>query len=464
MAKKKNLKAIFYPKSIAVVGANNVKGTVPFDIYENILKMGFKGPIYPVSPRDPKILGNKTYKYLVDVKGPVDLAVVVFPSTVCDLAMEQLAKKKVKAAIVISNGFKEVGEEGKKRQEQLLKMARKANISIIGPNCLGVLNTDKKSPMCASFACKMPVEGNIAFVTQSGGFFTAVLDYARGRHIGFSKFVSFGNKCDVNEADMMDYLADDPKTKVILLYLEEVADGSALLKAAKRAVKKGKAVLALKSGRSKEGAAAAVFHTGSDAGSDAKCDKLFKDAGIIRCQNIEHLFNVAMAISYQPLPKGPRFASITNTGGPAIMTTDVGADLGLKIPHLKPETIKALKKCRNIPANANLRNPVDIIGDAHSDRYVTALEHILKDDTVDGVFVILTPQRMTDIENVATAVVAASKKSKKPIYASFLGAVDVGPAIEILQKGRVPHYFPPESMAVSFAAAYKFAKMIGHAK
>ena len=297
----KNIDGIFSPSSLAVVGATRTPGTVPHDIFMNILHSGYQGVVYPVCPRVKSLGGVRTYKYVIDIPDPVELAVLVFPSEVCHLAMEQCGQKGVKSCIIISAGFREVGEKGLERERRVKDIAEKYGISIVGPNCLGAINTDPKVRLNASFARKMPAEGTIGFVSQSGALCTAVLDYARGKHIGFSKFVSFGNKMDIDEVDLLYYLGDDPATKVILLYLEEIRDGQGLLKAAQTVIENtGKPILAIKSGRTKAGASAAASHTGSLAGSDEVADAIFRQAGIMRCRTVEELFNKAIALAYQP--------------------------------------------------------------------------------------------------------------------------------------------------------------------
>jgi acetyltransferase len=457
--KIKNINRIFHPQSIAVLGANKVKGTVPADILINILKAEFKGVVYPVNPKESHISSIKTYKYVIDIDDPVDLAVIVYPSSVMHMALEQCGQKGIKSAIIISAGFKEVGGQGIEREEQIKEIAKKYGISFIGPNCLGVINTDPSVRLDASFARKMPEEGNIAFISQSGALCTAVLDYAQAKHIGFSKFVSIGNKADISEIDLLYYLKDDPKTKVILLYLEEIGDGPGLMNAARTVIEQtGKPILALKSGRTSAGASAAASHTGSLAGSDEICDAAFKQSGIIRCDDIEEMFNKAIAFTYQPLPKSNRISIVTNAGGPGVLTTDAAIKYGLELPKFSAETTSILKK--SLPKTANINNPVDVIGDARADRYNVAVTSILKDPNVDGVFVILTPQSMTEIESIATEISHLASQYEKPIYTSFMGEADVAAGIDILQRNKIPHYILPESMPISFATTYKFKKMI----
>jgi len=454
---KQNLDKIFNPKSIAVVGTNNSKGTVPYDIFFNILKTEFTGIVFPVSPGEKSISSVKAYKYVVDIPDPVDLAILVFPSPVCHLALEQCGQKGIKGVVIISAGFKEIGEKGVEREKQLKQIAEKYDISIIGPNCLGIINTDPLINLNASFARKMPEQGNIGFLSQSGALCTAVLDYARAKHIGFSKFISFGNKVDITEIDLIYYLMNDEDTKVILLYLEEITDGRALMKAAREVTQQsGKPVLILKSGRTEAGASAAASHTGSLAGNDEIYDAAFKQAGIIRCNDIEEMFNVAIAFAYQPAPKSNRVAIITNAGGPGVLTTDAAIHDGLQLAKFSEETTKVFK--RALPSTANIKNPVDVIGDAKADRYNAALNGAFRDNGVDGVFVILTPQSMTDIEAIASEVVKVSKQYSKPVYTSFMGEADVASGIDILLRNKIPHYILPESMCRSFSKVYQFYK------
>jgi len=455
----KKLKTIFYPKSIAVIGTNRVRGTVPYDILHNILKADFQGVVYPVSPKEPFIDGVKSYKYVVDIPDEVDLGIIVFPSSVCHMALEQCGKKGIKSVIIISAGFKEIGGAGIEREKQIKEIATRYGISFIGPNCLGLINTDQNSNLNASFAREMPEPGSIAFLSQSGALCTAVLDYARARHIGFSKFVSFGNKADINEIDLLNYLKSDRKTKVILLYLEEIINGRALMEIAEEIIHEtGKPILALKSGRTSAGASAAASHTGSLAGSDEICNAAFQQAGIIRCDNIEQMFNYAIAFAYQPLPENKRVAIITNAGGPGVLVTDSAIFNGLEMASFSGETLQIYK--RTLPRTANIKNPVDVIGDARADRYNIALSSALKDENVDGCFVILTPQSMTDIKTIADEICKISHHFNKPIYASFMGEADVASGIEILQKKGIPHYSLPESMCSAFATTYSFKKRL----
>jgi len=438
------LDRIFSPKGVAVVGVTPTPGTVPYDIFHNILASGYRGGVYPVAPGKRSICDVPAFRYVLDIDQPVDLAVIVFPSDVVDRALKQCGEMGIRAAIVISAGFREVGPKGVQREERLKQICAEHGISMIGPNCLGAINTDPDVVLNASFARKMPHAGRIGFLSQSGALCTAVLDYARDKEIGFSKFVSFGNKAGVTEIELLEYLHQDDATDVILLYLEELREGRRLVEAAQRITrgKNAKPILAIKAGRTPQGADAAASHTGSLAGEDAVADAVFREAGIVRVASIEELFNTAVLYAYQPIPAGNRLAIVTNAGGPGVMATDAAVRAGLSVPRLADSTRAKLKK--SLPAAANMKNPVDVIGDARADRYSAALEGVLDDPDVDQALVILTPQSMTDIEAIAEGVCQIHEKATKPISCSFMGACDVADGIRMLQKAHIPHYILPE--------------------
>jgi len=438
------LDKIFRPRSIAVLGVTPTPGTVPNDIFRNLLTSNFQGVLYPVAPGKRSINAVPAYRYVTDIPGEVDLAVIVFPASVAEKALEQCGQKGIQGVIIISAGFREVGPAGAAREQRLKDVCLRCGIQLIGPNCLGVINTEPDVCLNASFARKMPAEGRIAFLSQSGALCTAVLDYARGKQIGFSKFVSFGNKAGVTEVELLDYLHQDPRTDVILLYLEELRSGRALIDAARRITRgpNAKPVLAIKSGRTPQGAHAAASHTGSLASEDSICDAVFREAGIVRVGSIEELFNTAILLAYQPMPRGDRIAIVTNAGGPGVMATDAAVQAGLKMAQFAPRTTEALKA--SLPAAANIKNPVDVIGDARADRYVSALQAVLDDDGVDQALVILTPQSMTDIDEIARAICRIHSACRKPIACSFMGACDVATGIDLLQSDHIPHYILPE--------------------
>jgi acetate---CoA ligase (ADP-forming) len=446
------LDALFYPQSVAVVGASTRAGTVGNDIFRNLLFAEFNGSVYPVNPKAKAIFGVHAYATLDQIPGPIDLAVLIVPATGVLGVADQAIAKGVKALVVISAGFKEVGPEGAALEAQLRDKVRAAGIPLIGPNCLGVINTDPLVSMNAAFGRKMPDPGNLAFISQSGALCTSVLDYAEERQMGFSKFISFGNKADVNEIDLLDYLAKDEKTSVIAMYLEDVTNGRRFIETVRDIFwETHKPMLCLKSGRSPEGAKAVSSHTGSLAGSDSVYDALLIQSGVQRVDTIAELFDYAALYTTQPLPRGDRVAIVTNAGGPGIMATDAAVRHGLKLAELSEVTKAKLRQ--SLPATASLRNPIDVIGDARADRYKATVRTVLEDENVDMGIVILTPQSMTDIEETAAVVPDAVRGIEKPIVCSFMGAKDVAPGVKILRAAGVPNYAFPEDGVKSLAAA-----------
>ena len=447
------------PRSIAVVGATNRPGSVGLAVFRNILSAGFQGVLYPVNPKAKSVWSVKAYPRLADIPDEVDLAVIIVPAEVVCSILEEAGKKQVKGAIVISAGFKEVGGHGVELENCVKEVVGKYDIRLVGPNCLGVINNNENVCMNASFATKMPKAGNIAFISQSGALCTAVLDYAEGRDIGFSKFVSFGNKADINEVDLLHYLKDDPDTDVILMYLEDIAHGRAFLETAREITWQAhKPMLAIKSGRSAEGARAAASHTGSLAGSDNAYDALFHQSGILRVEGVDELFNRALAFAKQPIPKGNRIAIVTNAGGPGIMATDAAIRHNLRMATLSEETKQKLKQ--ELPPTASIQNPVDVIGDATHERYEDAIRHVLMDENVDGAIVILTPQAMTDVLETAEIVPHVMKGINKPVLCSFMGIVDVSRGIQYLEKHGIPNYAFPEAAVRSMASMAFYAGLL----
>jgi acetyltransferase len=446
------LDPVFHPQSIAVVGASTRPGTVGNDIFRNLLFAEFKGSVYPVNPKAKSIYGVHAYDNLTEIPSDIDLAVLIVPSSAVLNVVDEAISKGVKGIVVISAGFKEVGHEGAVLEAKLAAKVREAGIPLIGPNCLGIINTDPDVSMNAAFGRKMPEPGNLAFISQSGALCTSVLDYAEERQMGFSKFISFGNKADVNEIDLLEYLAKDEKTSVIAMYLEDITNGRQFIETVRKIFwENNKPILCLKSGRSPEGAKAVSSHTGSLAGSDSVYDALLIQAGVQRVDTIAELFDYAALYTTQPLPRGNRLAIITNAGGPGIMATDAAVRHGLKLAELSAATKDKLRPA--LPPTASLHNPVDVIGDARADRYEAAVRTVLEDDNVDMGIVILTPQSMTDIEETAAVVPAALKGINKPVICSFMGARDVAPGVKILRDHGVPNYAFPEEGVKSLAAA-----------
>jgi acetyl coenzyme A synthetase (ADP forming)-like protein len=454
-----NIESIMKPRSVAVVGATNRPGSVGLAVFRNILDAGFQGVLYPVNLRAASIQSVKAYRSLGDIPDEVDLAVIIVPAeAVCDV-MEEAGVKGVKGAIVITAGFKETGGGGRELEEKLKGVIGKYGIRLVGPNCLGVINNAEDVRLNASFATRMPRGGNIGFISQSGALCTAVLDYAEGRDVGFSKFVSFGNKADVNEVDFLRYLKDDPDTDVILMYLEDITNGREFLETAREITwQTRKPMLAIKSGRSAEGARAATSHTGSLAGSDNAYDAIFHQSGIQRVEGIDELFDSAIAFAKQPVPKGNRIAIVTNAGGPGIMATDAAIRHGLQIATFSEATKEKLKQ--ELPPAASINNPVDVIGDAKHERYAAAIRHILMDEGVDGAIVILTPQAMTDILETAEIVPPVARDVDKPVLCSFMGIVDVSEGTRYLENHGIPNYAFPEAAVRSMATMAFYGNLL----
>jgi len=423
-------------------------------IFKNLLFSGFRGVLYPVNPKAKSISGVKAYPTVKDIPDSFDLVILIVSPAITKQVLSDAIDKGVKGAVIITAGFKEVGGEGAHLEDEIKAMVKKAGIRMVGPNCLGVINTDPDTMLNASFATQMPREGNIAFISQSGALCTAVLDFARSNGFGFSKFISIGNKADVNEIDLIRYLRDDPKTEVILLYLEDITDGWEFIRIARETSEQRTPIIAIKSGTTAKGAKAASSHTGSLAGSDKVYDAIFDQAGIIRVNRIEELFDFAIAFAQQPLPRGKNVAIVTNAGGPGIIATDSCIRSGLDLATLSDKTVTKLKE--HLPPTSNFHNPVDVIGDARSDRYRIALKAVATDDNVHSIITILTPQQMTDAENIAHELVKASAETDKPILATFMGVEDVSAGVKVLEEKGIPHYFFPESAAMSLAAMHMY--------
>jgi len=437
-----SLKDFFCPDSVAVIGAAREEGKVGRIIFDNIIGSGYKGKIFPVNPKASDINGHKCYSSILDIKQDISLAVIVIPARFISQVLEECSEKGIKYAIIISAGFKETGVKGAKREKRLIEKARDYGIRILGPNCLGMI--DASCPINASFSANMPSKGKISFISQSGALLTSVLDWAKTSKIGFSKVVSLGNKADISENDLFEAWKNDPRTDVITAYLEGVTDGKEFIRISSKA-SRIKPIIVIKSGNTDAGARAVSSHTGTLAGSNKAYEAAFKQAGIIRADTIKELFDYAKAFSYQPLPKGKKVAIITNAGGPGIMATDACENNGIQLASFATETIDKLKSF--LPEAANLYNPVDVLGDALSDRYREALEVVIQDSNVDAVVVLLTPQAMTEDLETARAIFDVMDKSEKqiPVVTSFMGGDEVKKGINYLTKKRIPNFEIPES-------------------
>jgi acetyl coenzyme A synthetase (ADP forming)-like protein len=465
-----NLDAIFSPESVAIIGASNAPGKVGHDIFANIIKGGFKGTLYPVNPHSKSVLSVKTYPSVSEIPDRIDLSMIIVPPRAALKAVEDSITKGVRGIVIVSAGFREVGKEGLEIENRIVAMCREAGVRVVGPNCLGVINPLPTVSLNASFSARMPACGNISFISQSGALCTAVLDFAADRDFGFAKFISIGNKADVDELDLLRYFHEDPETAVIVLYLEELRRGIEFIHAVKEITsgQRPTPVLIIKSGRTSAGASAAASHTGALAGSEAVYEAIFRQAGIIRANSVDELFDYANAFTYKhesalgktrrKLPTGNRVAIVTNAGGPGILATDMTVSSDLTLARFQQETIDEL--VRSLPATANLHNPVDVIGDAPSERYESALNAVINDKGVDGALVILTPQSMTNALGTAEAVVRVARRSSKPILCSFMGIFDVSAGVKYLQSHGYPVYRFPENAAKSFAALYRFSMWV----
>ena len=451
------LDSLFYPKSIAVIGVSRKPGSVGHSLLANIIDSRFQGIVYPVNPKARGILGIKCYPNVSDIPDQVDLAIVIVPAARVPEVMEDCGQNQVKNAIIISAGFKEIGGKGTALEQKVQDIIRRYSIALIGPNCLGVINADPVSSMNATFATKLSDEGNIAFISQSGALCVAVLDYAIESNIGFSKFISMGNKAGLTENELLLYLKEDKKTDVILMYLEDLVNGREFMKIARSITshpENPKPIIALKAGRTIIGARAASSHTGSLSGSDEVYDAIFEQCGVIRGDTLEEIFDYVKAFSSQPLPADKNVAIITNSGGPGILATDSCIRNGLSVPPFPPSLQESLEE--TLPATVTIRNPLDLIAEAQYEQYEVTLRKILKEKSIHSALIILTPTAFTDIERIANAIVRINKRLKKPILCCFLGVYDVSKGIEVLEGNGVPAYRFPESAARVLSEMTKF--------
>lgn len=458
--KARDLEPLFCPRSVAVVGASRTPGTVGHAILKNLIFGGYTGVVYPVNPKTRSIIGVRCAPNLTAIDDKLDLVVVIVPATGVEAVVAEAANKGTRHLIVISAGFKEVGKEGIDREARVRALATERGLSILGPNCLGLINTDPSIRLNAAFGGDMPRAGSLGLISQSGALAASLLDYARGRHVGFSRFISFGNKADLNENDLLINLGNDPHTKAILMYIEDLTDGHAFVDAAYKITRghNPKPILAIKTGRTPQGASAAASHTGSLAGSDEVYDAIMSQAGVIRVDSVQDLFDYAEMFSDPVMPAGRRTAIVTNAGGPGIMATDACIRSGLKLAHFQDYTLKSLRF--QMPPAANLNNPVDVIGDARHDRYRMALDAVVADEGVDQVMVLVTPQAMTDSANIATVVGETKAFSSKPIIACMMGLVDVSAGVKVLHSQGVPAYTFPENAMRALAAKARFAEWV----
>jgi acetyltransferase len=450
------LSDFFTPQSVAIVGASKTPGKIGNAIVRNMLQSGFTGRIYPVNPNESEIEGLKCYPSVSAIDAEIDLVSVAIPAAHTVRLAEECGKKGVKFLVVISAGFKEVGQDGTELERRLVSTCHHYGMRLLGPNCIGVMDTH--SGLNASFSGIYPAKGDIAFISQSGAMLVAILDWSKATGLGFSKVISLGNKADLTETHSIALAAGDPNTRVILCYIEDVADGDHFLDVVSKASKK-KPVIILKSGTSQAGAQAASSHTGALAGSDIAYETAFRQCGVIRASTMPELFDLGIAFSSQPVPPGQRVAVITNAGGPGIVTTDTIENVGLAMARFNKETISELQ--RELPSEANIYNPVDVLGDAKADRYAFSLERALGDEGVDSAIVLTCPTAVTDPVNTAKEIIRVHEKfPHKPVFAAYMGGETLEEGSNLLKKNGIPSFVFPEPAIKALAGMSRYADLL----
>jgi len=447
------MEQFFNPKSIAVIGASNTKGSFGFILVDNLIQGGYTGAIIPVNPNHEQVQGLKAYGAITEIETPPDLAIIATPIATAPEIVRQCVRAGTKGVIIISTGGREQGGEGGLIEEQIQGAAEGSGLRIIGPNCLGIVRPGKQ--LNASFATGMPAQGNLAVIAQSGSICTAILDRAIQENTGFSHFVSIGSMLDVDFGDMIDYLGNDGSVKSILLYMENLTNTRKFMSAA-RSVSRIKPIIVLKAGRSSAGSRAATTHTGAMAGEDAVYDAAFKRAGIVRVPSLARLFDCAELMAKQPRPSGSRLAIITNGGGPGIMAADTLAEYGLEPAQIPEETVWRLNEI--LPSHWSQGNPIDILGDATIERFTQTLEICLASKEFDGVLVIMVPQALTRPEDVATALAKLVKRKRFPVFACWMGGKQMAQALTILNQANIPTYETPERAVRAFLYMVEYGK------
>ncbi len=437
----------FRPRGVMIVGASRDPHKLGYGVVRNLVEYQYRGNIYPVNPVANEILGHKCYASIPDVPDPVDLAIIVVPAKLVAAAADECGKRGIQRVIVVSGGFGETGEEGKAREQELAKISEKYEMRIIGPNCIGTIDTH--TPLNTTFVIGMPKVGDIAFVSQSGAMVAAVIDWARGAGVGFSRIVSLGNQVDVNVTEMLRSVAGDPQTKVITAYIEGLTEGREFMEAAEE-IARNKPVVVLKAGFGKGGAKAVASHTGALAGSAEAYDAAFEDSGVLRAHTMEELFDWARALAWQPLPKGNRIAVLTNAGGPAILAVDFLEKSGLQLSQLTEDTKKYLHP--RLPSAASVNNPVDVLAGSGPATYAVALDTLISDPQVDAVIVIQAPQDWFLPESLAEVIGEVAAIHQKPVLATIMGLASVDKALGILHQKRVPTFAFPERAASALTA------------
>lgn len=456
------LHSLFRPRSVAVVGASRRPRSIGYEVVANLLRSGFVGPVYPVNPNAVSVHSVPAWPSLDAIPGPVDLAVITVPRDGVLPAVEAAAAKGVKALVTITAGFKEVDAEGAALEGRLRDLLQAHGIRMVGPNCMGLIHTDPAVALNASFANRPPPEGGVAFASQSGALGEAILETAAELGLGLSAFVSLGNKTDVSSNDLLEWWGDDPRTRLVLLYLESLGNPRRFGELARRLTReRGKPILAVKSGRSRAGAAAASSHTGSLAGADVGVKSLFEQCGVIRANTVDQLFSLARGFASQPLPAGRRVAILTNAGGPGIMTTDAAVHFGLELAELSDATRAAMAAV--LPPEASLRNPVDTIATAGPKAFRACSEALLADPSVDALIAIYVAPVTMHAPDVAAAIVDGVEAGRtrggdgKPVLSCFMGRQAGDEGVEALRAAGIPAWPFPEAAAEALGAMARFA-------
>ena len=446
-----SLDQLFNPRSVAVIGASRNEQKLGHSILLNLQTSKFRGKLYPVNPNARSILKLKVYPSVSAIEGDVDLAIIAVPSPIVPVIAQECVDKKVKAIIIISAGFSEIGKDGRLLEDKVRSIIKRSECRLLGPNCLGLINTQNN--LNATFAASIPLKGNIGFMSQSGAFCTAALDWASEEKLGFQDFVSIGNKADIDELDLLRYWKDQNKCKVIGIYLENILNGKEFTKLTYE-VSKNIPLIILKPGKSQISKKAITSHTGGLAGEDKVISAALEQSGCIRVEGTRDLFDLMKTLSWQYLPEGSQTAIVSNAGGPSVISTDLISESSLKIAKFSKKVKSSLEKV--MPSIVNVRNPLDIVGDALADRYKDSIDLLLKDKNINSLVVLLTPQKMTQVNKTAEVIVEASRKTNKVILASFIGGSSIKEAKEILQNNKIPTFQYPENAISVLDKIYQY--------
>ncbi len=453
------LKYVFEPQSVAVIGASELPGSIGYSVFSNILRSGFKGPVYPINPKYKSVLSVRGYSRITDITDEIDLAVICIPALGVEEVMLQCAQKKVKGVVMITAGFKEIGAGGAKLENRLIERALENNIGLIGPNCLGVVNTSPAVGLNANFAFDMPKGGNVALVSQSGAIGIVAIDYAHQHDLGISKFASIGNKAVTDESDVLEYLLDDEETQIITMYIEDIKNPVRFHEMALGAAKRQKPIIVIKSGTSAKGAIAAHSHTGALSSSEVAYDSLFAQCGIIRVSSLNEVFETAKGFTAGKIPRGNRLTVLTNAGGLGIIATDAAEKSGLEMTTLEDETKEALLKV--LPPTASVANPIDLTGDTDELRFMKALTIVTKDKNTDALLICITPTVKTDVDKAALMLAEHVKTVPDLPILTNIVSFEPEPAFErILEEQRIPNFDFPEINVRVLAAMTRYYKWI----